>query len=116
LEKQFVDHLAGGMVDHAVAERGYRLFMRFEELIDRGANGDYQRRGRLEEAYDRWPTLQRAYAMRSSATASAQLRREPPLPHRGRAGAAQHRTVVAPAVTISRTVRLKCSERWGVYS
>src|SRR5258708_20973865 len=52
LEKQFVDHLARGWLNQAEAERGYRLFMRFEELIARGGLAARGRRARLDEAHD----------------------------------------------------------------
>src|SRR5260370_41803524 len=73
LEKQFVDHLARGWLDRAEAERGFRAFMQFENLIDRGELADRKRRGKLEEAYEEYQARQRAYEFSQRIKQAGQL-------------------------------------------
>ncbi len=83
LEKQFVDHLARGWLDQAEAEQGYRLFMRFEELIDRGELADRQRRGKLEKAFDEWCAVLRTHQLISHRALAAEARAASPPPQSG---------------------------------
>src|SRR5262249_29184985 len=63
LERSFVENLAGSGLSADRVEALYRRFVRIEQMLDRGSDADYRRRGKLEEAYMRWMAQARTRQM-----------------------------------------------------